>query len=329
VSAHWLALLLILAAFALRTHRLGNKAMWWDEGFSVFLARMPLTEMMDATAHDTHPPVYYAALHFWRMAVGDSEVALRLLSVLAGLLLLPLAFRLVRSLAGPHAALCALGLLGLSRVLIWYAQEVRQYSLAACLALASAVLALTLWRSNSGWRYATWWGYVAVNVAGLLTLYLFSSALVAGLALAIWRANKWQLMRQRSNRHTWPAFLALVLLARAPHTVPYLTTAEVIKLYAARCWWAIPLTWIAIGAHGWGGGLLPLAAGGWRLPDPSAILAAGDPTLVPLLLVWLLNLLTGLKLSFQLNPRYFVVLAPWALCLLASPASYPNMPSGA
>src|SRR6185503_6861272 len=80
LPAHALALLLILAAFALRTQRLGNKAIWWDEGFSVFLARMPLAEMMDATAHDTHPPGYYAALHFWRLAVGDSEVALRLLS---------------------------------------------------------------------------------------------------------------------------------------------------------------------------------------------------------------------------------------------------------
>src|SRR5262245_39549027 len=200
VAAQWLALVLILAAFALRTHRLGNRAIWWDEGFSVFLARLPLVEMMDATAHDTHPPGYYAALHVWRMAVGDSEVALRMLSVLAGLLILPLAFRWVRGLAGSRAALCALGLLGLSRVLIWYSQEVRQYSLAACLALASAGLALALWRPGAGGRWPAWLGYVAVNVAGLLTLYLFSSALIAqnlAFAFGIWRTpdkDKWRLI---------------------------------------------------------------------------------------------------------------------------------------
>lgn len=339
ISAQWLAIILILAAFALRTHRLGHKAMWWDEGYSVFLARMPLAEMMDATAHDTHPPIYYAALHFWRMAVGDSEVALRLLSVLAGILLLPLAFRLMRRLAGPQAALCALGLLGLSRVLVWYAQEVRQYSLAACLALASAVLALALWRSGPRWRPAMWLGYVAVNVAGLLTLYLFSSALVAqnlAFALTIWRApNKWRLMLKWASAQMVIALACLPWLwyywPRAPHHfVPptTLTTIEVIKLYAGtllvgnpsdldRFWGVMVL----------GGGLF--VVGGWLAwralrPTPSAnfgrwVVLAG--TLVPPLLVWLLNLPTGLKLSFVPNPRYFVVLAPWALCLLGLAAS--------
>jgi 4-amino-4-deoxy-L-arabinose transferase-like glycosyltransferase len=332
LSAHWLALLLILAAFALRTHRLGNKAIWWDEGFSVFLARMPLAEMLDATAHDTHPPGYYAALHFWRIAVGDSEVALRLLSVLAGLLILPLAFRFVRTLAGPRAALCALGLLSLSRVLIWYAQEVRQYSLAACLALASALLALAVWRPNAGWQ--SWLGYIATNVAGLLTLYLFSSALVAQNVAFVFSLRRAPDKRRLIVR--WASAQVIIGLTylpwvwyywpRAPHFfVPptTLTTVDVIKLYADTLfvgnpsdldrYWGVMLL---------GGGLL---VGGWWLaryrqgprPTPSAdfgqwVVLAG--TLVPPLLVWLLNLPTGLKLSFVPNPRYFVVLAPWAIC---------------
>lgn len=339
VPVHWLALLLILLAFALRTHRLGNKAMWWDEGFSVFLARMPLAEMLDATAHDTHPPGYYAALHFWRLAVGDSEVALRLLSALAGILLLPLAFRLVRTLAGSHAALCALGFLSLSRVLIWYAQEVRQYSLAACLALASAVLALALWRFHSRWQWAAWLGYVIVNVAGLLTLYLFSGALVAqnlAFAFTIWRApNKWQLLVKWVSAQVVIALACLpwiwYYLPRAPHHfVPptILNTADVFKLYAGTLlvgdpsdldrYWGVMLL---------GGALLLVGVGlAWRKlrPTPPAtfgrwVLVLG--TLTPPLLVWLLNLPTGLKLSFVPNPRYFVVLAPWALCLLGVAAS--------
>ena len=45
-----------LLAAALRFYRLGQKSIWWDEGFSVFMARLPIAEMIAATAHDTHPP---------------------------------------------------------------------------------------------------------------------------------------------------------------------------------------------------------------------------------------------------------------------------------
>ncbi|MEP7358837.1 MAG: hypothetical protein ABI847_16430, partial [Anaerolineales bacterium] len=44
------------------------------------------------------------------------------------------------------------------------------------------------------------------------------------------------------------------------------------------------------------------------------MLAAG--ALLPAALVWLLNLPTGLGLSFVPNPRYVVLLAPWAMCVL-------------
>src|SRR5689334_13498012 len=73
--AAWLAVLFTLLAAGLRLYRLGHKSIWWDEGFSVFLARLPLGEMLTATAHDTHPPVYYAVLSLWRLAAGDAEVA--------------------------------------------------------------------------------------------------------------------------------------------------------------------------------------------------------------------------------------------------------------
>jgi mannosyltransferase len=114
--ASWLVLALTLLAAGLRFYRLGHKSIWWDEGFSVFLARLPIAEMVMATAHDTHPPGFYALLHFWRLAAGDSEVSVRLLSALAGVLIVPLAFRLVRPLGGSRAALAAAGLLAINRV---------------------------------------------------------------------------------------------------------------------------------------------------------------------------------------------------------------------
>lgn len=329
----WLAVLLTLLAAGLRFYRLGRKSIWWDEGFSVFLARLPLGEMLAATAYDTHPPVYYAVLHLWRLAVGDSEVAVRLLSALAGVLLAPLAYRLVRPLAGRRAALTALGLVALNRLLIWYSQEVRQYAVAACLALASAALAIALWRRLEQRRgaWGLWAAYVLVNTAGLLTLYLFVSVLLAqnlAFALALWRAPQ-----KRRLALAWLSAQAAIALAclpwvlyylpRAPHTfVPPSTLgpAGVVQLYLATLFAgeasAIDRFWLVslLGAAALGLGLLAALRLGWpTAAGRFAALALLFGAVAPPALIWALNLPTGLGLSFVPNPRYFVLLAPWAL----------------
>ena len=330
--ASWLALALTLLAAGMRFYRLGQKSIWWDEGFSVFMARLPLAEMAAATAHDTHPPGYYALLHLWRLAAGNSEVSVRLLSALAGVLVAPLAYRVVRGWGGRRAALAAAALIALNRVLIWYSQEVRQYALAACLGMASAALAIALWRRRGWW--VVWAGYVAVNAAGLLSLYLFASVLLAenlAFAVLIWRAPErrrlalaW-LGAQAATGLTCLPWLAYYL-PRAPHTFTppaTLPPLEVVKLYLATLFvgdvTAIDRYWAVMAA----GGLL-LLAGLWLAArrgraGPAArfaVVALLAGALVPPALVWLLNLPIGLGLSFVPNPRYFVVLAPWAVCVL-------------
>ena len=45
----FLALVGLLVAFALRVHRLGEANVWWDEGFTIGLARRPFPEMIWGT----------------------------------------------------------------------------------------------------------------------------------------------------------------------------------------------------------------------------------------------------------------------------------------
>ncbi|HRE26954.1 MAG TPA: hypothetical protein PK954_10005, partial [Anaerolineales bacterium] len=66
-----LALAVIVLGFGLRAYRLDNKNLWYDEGFSVFMARQPLTELPEETALDVHPPAYFAVLHGWRAVAGE------------------------------------------------------------------------------------------------------------------------------------------------------------------------------------------------------------------------------------------------------------------
>ena len=58
-------LLTLLLAFGLRLYRLVDKPVWWDEGWSVWLARRDFLGIAVRTASDEHPPLHYWLLHLW------------------------------------------------------------------------------------------------------------------------------------------------------------------------------------------------------------------------------------------------------------------------
>lgn len=82
-----------------------------------------------STIHiDIHPPLYLLFAHGWNAVFGDSEISLRLPSLLLGLGSLPLAYLLAKRFVGVRAALPTVALLCLSPVHIWYSIEGRLYA---------------------------------------------------------------------------------------------------------------------------------------------------------------------------------------------------------
>ena len=114
-------------ALALRLWGLGRESLWLDEATSLKLARMPVATLVAWTAQDIHPPLYYVLLHFWRV-LGESEVALRGLSVLAGVLGVGLTYFLGQQLFDEWVGLAGALLLAVAPLHIWYSQEVRGYA---------------------------------------------------------------------------------------------------------------------------------------------------------------------------------------------------------
>lgn len=179
-----LLLPLLLLAFALRVHRIGEQRVWWDEGWSVWVARFSPLEILRQTGNDVHPPLYFELLHFWRALSGDSEAGLRLLSAFLGLLTVAMTYALGRRMArgtlSPSAAtlsgvLAAL-FLTVSRFTIAWSQEIRMYALASLLAMLAVWAARRMW-AGGGWRDAA--VYVLAIAGGLYTLYLFAPVWVA------------------------------------------------------------------------------------------------------------------------------------------------------
>ncbi len=179
-----LPLLIILAlATALRLYRLDGQSLWADEGNSAALALRSLDQIARDAGHDIHPPLYYWLLHVWVRVFGISEVGLRSLSALSGVLLVALTYLLGEHLSGRRVGLAAGFVAALSPFQVYYSQEARMYIL---LALLGATVVYTLLRYLESEKLIWLVGFVVSAAAGLYTQYLF--AMVWGMASAAWLA---------------------------------------------------------------------------------------------------------------------------------------------
>jgi uncharacterized membrane protein len=114
-----------------------KSSIWFDEAFSAFIVRFDYFKIVQYTASDVHPPVYYWILKLWITFFGTSEIAFRSLSVVFGVSAIIFGYLLVKRLFGRKAAWLSLLLMVISPMLIRYGQEARMYTLAATIALAA------------------------------------------------------------------------------------------------------------------------------------------------------------------------------------------------
>ena len=146
--------------------------------------------MVAGTASDIHPPFYYALLHLWIALLGPDAVAVRLLSVFAGTLTVPLLYQVGRRLADDQVGMLASLVMAIAPFHVYYSQEVRMYGLVTLLGLLSvyAVLLLLETQETASRRQQIllWVGYVAITLAAMYTQYyaafipLFQTVFVIG-----------------------------------------------------------------------------------------------------------------------------------------------------
>jgi len=168
-----LLLWITLLAALLRLPTLAIESLWYDEAFTAWLSSLPLTNLISAAQGDVHPPTWY--LIEWMMvhALGQNEIALRLISALAGIALVPAVWRLARDLGLDRAAQGAAALVtAVAPFAVYYSQEARAYSLLYLL-LTLAAIALLEQR---------WPWFVLASVGAL---YLHNLA-VLGVAALVW-----------------------------------------------------------------------------------------------------------------------------------------------
>ena len=219
---------LVLAAF-LRFYRLDAQSFWNDEGNAARIAERSVNLIVEGAAGDIHPPGYYLLLHVWQAVFGESEFALRSLSVVAGLALVACAYFLGRRLFTRGTGLIAAFLGAISPFGVYYSQEARMYALLGALSALSALLVARILRPNDLRGIdrlevlAPFAAYVAVGAAGLYTHYAFVLVLVAyNAAFGVWwlvellrAAPRWRSLGVWAGAQTAVLLLYLPWLSQA------------------------------------------------------------------------------------------------------------------
>ena len=170
----------VVLALLLRLPLLG-RSLWFDE-VCMSSQRIGTWEQLLATLYvDIHPPLFVAFMHAWGRLFGDSELALRLPALLAGLATIPLCWWTGHRLVGDRAARWGALLLALSPVHLWYSVEARLYApMIACTLVAFGTFDRLLDDRRPTTR-SLWWLHLG-NVAVMLGLHYYLAIVVVALA---------------------------------------------------------------------------------------------------------------------------------------------------
>jgi hypothetical protein len=165
---------MVLLAFAARTYRLGVPNLTNDEWFMVRnIHEGPWWIVNQARTFEPHPLIYYLGLTGWAQVAGETEFALRFVSVAAGMLTLVAVIALAGRLGGQVAAAAAATLVALNPYLIAQSQNARNY------APVTAFTAIALLLFLRAWQRDDWRPWIFAGGAALLALNTHLNALLA------------------------------------------------------------------------------------------------------------------------------------------------------
>lgn len=188
-------------ALCVRLLGIASRSLWYDEAFAVLFSEKGPSAMLAGTlattgaaAADVHPLAYYTTLWLWMQAWGQSPIAVRALSVLAGLGVVLVVGLLAKSIFAERTALAAALIVALSPFQVHYSQEIRMY---VFMALWLLLATYCYWRGSESGQWAWWAGFA---VFGALAQYTHNLSAFYLAAIALWPAitRNWRALRSTS-----------------------------------------------------------------------------------------------------------------------------------
>ena len=176
-----------------------RQSVWFDEAYSIMVAKQSVGEAIRLTALDTHPPLYYLFLKAWACLFGWGELALRSLSVIFYGASIAVVGGFIKKYFNARTAVYVLLTLLLTPLLMRYGFEIRMYAMASLIGVVATAM---LVRAHSSKRWTDWLIYGALVALGMYTLYYLALlwlahlvwlvAMDAGrLRKSLWKECRW------------------------------------------------------------------------------------------------------------------------------------------
>lgn len=175
-------LLLTVIGAILRFYHLDYNSIWLDEGASYFYAQKSLLGIWDATSSgEYNPPLFYWIEHFM-LLLGGTEVILRLVPAVLGILTIPLFYIIGEEFMDQNSGLIAAAIISFSPFHIFYSQEARAYT-SVLFVLSLAFICYLYGRRSNKSEYwilfgffsavAFWMHFYSIIFTGILILFGF------------------------------------------------------------------------------------------------------------------------------------------------------------
>jgi hypothetical protein len=192
---------------------------WYDEMFSLEMTRQGLLEMIQSLKTNISPPGWEISLWFLTRVFGWNDFSLRILSILAGIAILILVYRISLILKFTREQqIASLALIAILPYQILVTQQGRVYAIFALLYL------LGIYGLVSGR-----WILLGISISGMLWSHNISFLFIPGLILA----------GINTNYRNWKKLLSIVGIASATY-LPWVS--ETIRHVGLSAPWFKPIT---------------------------------------------------------------------------------------
>ena len=175
-SCIWRVLSIVYALYLIKLNyvRIFDFNLWSDECFSVKMARLGFFGMLDGTAADVHPPLYYVFVILCTKLFGESGFSLHLSAFIFYVATVIFILTFVWNKFGKESSILMLTLCSISSNAVRYNVEVRMYSLAFFMCLVSFCGLYLILKDTSKWT-----GYIVFVIASLGAAYSHYYAMIA------------------------------------------------------------------------------------------------------------------------------------------------------